>query len=90
MAEAPSKLSEVAAPKNVGEEVTQPGQVEVVAGTVEHVQVLNAYPTASSYGPDVNVVLPPVEQPHPQRDPPADDATTTGVYRDESRPASKK
>lgn len=88
MAESPTKLSEVAAPKNVGEAETQPGQVEVVAGTVEHVQVLQSYPNASSYGPDVNVVLPPVEPPPPPPDPP--ETLSGGVYRDESRPASKK
>lgn len=54
-----------AAPKDVGGEETQPGQTEVVAGTVEHQQVLNAYPNATSYAGDVNVVLPPVEEPSP-------------------------
>ena len=51
-----------------GYDETMPGQDEIVAGTPEHVRVLNAYPNATSYGPDVNVVLPPVEEPPP--DPP--------------------
>ena len=54
-----------AAPKDVGGEETQPGQTEVVAGTVEHQQVLKAYPNATSYAGDVNVVLPPEEEPPP-------------------------
>ena len=51
--------------KNAGEEETKPGQTEVEAGSVEHQQVLKAYPNATSYGPDVNVVLPP-EPPPPE------------------------
>ena len=49
--------------KNAGEEETKPGQTEVEAGSVEHQQVLKAFPNATSYGPDVNVVLPPPETP---------------------------
>jgi len=51
--------------KNAGEEETKPGQTEVEAGSVEHQQVLKAFPNATSYGPDVNVVLPPEEEPPP-------------------------
>ena len=51
--------------KNAGEDETKPGQTEVEAGSVEHQQVLKAYPNATSYGPDVNVVLPPEEEPPP-------------------------
>ena len=50
--------------KNAGEEETKPGQTEVEAGSVEHQQVLKAYPNATSYGPDdVNIVLPPEQTP---------------------------
>jgi hypothetical protein len=45
--------------KDAGEEETLPGQQEVVAGSVEHQQALNSYPTATHYGPDVNVVAGP-------------------------------
>jgi hypothetical protein len=51
-----------------GYDETLPGQEEIVAGTPEHVAVLNAYPNATSYGPDVNVIVPP-EPPPP--DPPS-------------------
>jgi hypothetical protein len=51
--------------KNAGEEETKPGQTEVEAGSVEHQQVLKAFPNATSYGPDVNVVLPPEPPPPP-------------------------
>ena len=44
---------------NVGYDETQPHQEEVVAGSPEHTAILNANPNASSYGPEVNVVLPP-------------------------------
>jgi hypothetical protein len=53
-------------PPDVGGEPTLPGQTEVVAGTPEHEALLNAYPNATSYAPDVNVVLPadvPPEEP---------------------------
>ena len=56
-------------PTDVGSAETQPGQTEVVAGTVEHQQVLNAYPNATSYAGDVNVVVPP-EEPPPEPPPP--------------------
>ena len=57
---------------DAGYEDTLPGQVEVVAGTVEHEKVLNTYHNATSYGPDVNVVVPaPEEEPPP--DPPPED-----------------
>jgi hypothetical protein len=47
-----------------GYDETLPGQEEIVAGTVEHAKVLSAYHNASSYGPDVNVVIPePAEEP---------------------------
>lgn len=47
------------APKDVGGAPTAPGQTEVVAGTVEHQQLLKSFPNATSYAPDVNVILPP-------------------------------
>ncbi len=62
--------------KNAGEEETKPGQTEVEAGSVEHQQVLKAFPNATSYGPDVNVVLPPPETPP---DPPS--TLSGGAYR---------
>jgi hypothetical protein len=57
---------------DAGYEETLPGQVEIEAGTVEHVQVLNTFANATSYGPDVNVVVPPEE---PPPDPPVADDT---------------
>ena len=53
-------------PEDVGDAETLPGQTEVVAGTPEHDRVLTSYPNATSYGPDVNVVLPPEEPPPPE------------------------
>jgi hypothetical protein len=50
-------------PTDVGSATTAPGQTEVVAGTVEHSQVLSSFPNASSYGPDVNVIVPPSQEP---------------------------
>ena len=50
---------------DAGYENTLPGQVEVVAGTVEHVQLLNSYANATSYGPDHNVVVPAPPEPPP-------------------------
>jgi hypothetical protein len=41
---------------------TQPGQREVVAGSPEHVTLLQSHPNATTYGPDVNVVQPPPPQ----------------------------
>lgn len=48
--------------KNAGEEKTQPGQREIISGSVEHEQVLKAYANATSYAPDVNVVPAPVPE----------------------------
>src|SRR3954465_8882378 len=45
--------------RDVGEDPTLPGQEEIVSQTPEHERLLKAYPTATSYGPDVNVVAPP-------------------------------
>lgn len=58
--------------EDAGYEETLPGQVEVEAGTVEHVQVLNTFANATSYGPDVNVVVPPPPE-EPPPDPPVED-----------------
>jgi hypothetical protein len=58
-----------AEPQLEGYDETQPGQTEIVAGSVEHQQVLNAYPNATSYASDVNVIVAPepeVEQPPPE------------------------
>jgi hypothetical protein len=44
-------------PMMVGYDETQPNQVEVVAGSVEHVSLLNSYPNATTYAADVNVVI---------------------------------
>ena len=41
-----------------GYDETQPGQTEIVAGTPEHQRLLNAYPNATSYSEDTNVVVP--------------------------------
>jgi phosphatidate phosphatase PAH1 len=41
--------------KDAGEDETLPGQQEIQSGSVEHQQTLNSYPTATHYGPDVNV-----------------------------------
>jgi hypothetical protein len=65
-------------PTDVGGAPTAPGQTEVVAGTVEHQQVLNAYPNATSYAGDVNVVLPPEEEPPP--DPPPPETLSGAAY----------
>ena len=54
---------------DAGYDETMPGQVEVEAGTVAHVQVLNTFPNATSYGPDVNVVVPPEPEPEPEPEP---------------------
>jgi len=70
--------------KDVGEEETQPGQKEVVAGTVEHEQLLKSFHNATSYAPNVNVVVPepepeePPPEPPPinETDPPPEDQTT--------------
>src|SRR3954464_5886586 len=52
--------------RDVGEDPTLPGQEEIVGHTPEHERLLKAYPTATSYGPDVNVVTPP---PPPEPEP---------------------
>src|SRR3954451_13730462 len=51
--------------RDVGEDPTLPGQEEIVGHTPEHEQLLKTYPTATSYGPDVNVIVPP-EPPEPE------------------------
>lgn len=72
-AEIEAREAEAAEFIDAGYEETMPGQVEVVAGTVQHEQVLNSYHNATSYGPDVNVVVPePVEEVLP--DPPPEDS----------------
>jgi hypothetical protein len=58
--------------RDVGEDPTLPGQEEIVGGTPEQERLLKAYPTATSYGPDVNVVLPP--EPPPEEDEDEDEA----------------
>jgi len=68
--------------KNVGDTPTAPGQTEVIAGSVEHQQVLKAYPNATSYSSDVNVVVP-VEEPPP---PPEGGATRAPEKLPESTP----
>jgi hypothetical protein len=64
--------------KEAGYDETQPGQQEVVAGTVEHEQLLKSFPNATSYAPDVNVVVPlePEEPPINETDPPPPEDTT--------------
>jgi hypothetical protein len=54
--------------KDAGEDETLPGQQEIASGSVEHQQTLNSYPTATHYGPDVNVKAeePPEEPPPPE------------------------
>ena len=66
MSDKPSARDVTDVPPDVGEAETLPGQTEVVAGTPEHDRVLTSYPNATSYGPDVNVVLPPEEPPPPE------------------------
>jgi hypothetical protein len=56
---------EMSEPVVEGYDETLPGQAEVVAGSPEHERELKAFPNATSYGPDVNVVLPPEEEPPP-------------------------
>jgi hypothetical protein len=59
------------APPDVGGAPTQPGQTEVVAGSVEHEKVLQAFPNATHYGPDHNVVFGPptvVDRPYVQQE----------------------
>ena len=60
---------------DVGYDETLPGQVEVVAGSVEHTQLLNSYRNATSYGPEHNVVVPEPEVPEepPPEEPPPED-----------------
>jgi hypothetical protein len=69
-----------------GYDETMPGQEEIVAGTPEHVAVLNAYPNATSYGPDVNVVVPPVE---PPPDPPSTLAGAAATAQHDTRADTK-
>jgi hypothetical protein len=58
---------------DAGYDETLPGQEEVIAGTVEHEKVLATFPNATSYGPDVNVVVP---EPEPPPDPPPENGGT--------------
>lgn len=51
--------------RDAGQDPTLPGQEEIVAGTPEQERVLKAYPQATSYGPDVNVVEAPPPEPPP-------------------------
>ena len=57
--EAARFVTEKVEPHDVGMDVTQPGQEEVMAGSVEHVHLLKAFPNVTSYAPDVNIILPP-------------------------------
>ena len=45
-----------------GYDTTEPGQNEVIAGSVEHIHLLKSYPNATSYAGEVNIVLPPEEE----------------------------
>jgi hypothetical protein len=69
-----------------GYDVTEPGQEEVVAGSVEHQQVLSSFPNATSYGPDVNVVVPP-EPPPP--DPPSTLSGAAATAQHDTRAVTK-
>ena len=73
-AEVEAQEAETAEALDAGYEETLPGQIEVVAGTVQHEQVLNSYKNATSYGPDHNVVVP--EPPPPPPDPPPENGGT--------------
>jgi hypothetical protein len=44
--------------RDAGYEETQQGQTEVEAQTPEHERLLKVHPNATSYGPEVNVVVP--------------------------------
>jgi hypothetical protein len=44
--------------RDAGYDETQRGQTEVEAQTPEHERLLKAHPNATSYGPEVNVVVP--------------------------------
>lgn len=63
---------------DAGYNETLPGQIEVTAGSVQHTQLLNAYPNATSYGPTHNVVVPEPEEP-PVEIPPEDSPPEEGV-----------
>jgi hypothetical protein len=52
--------------RDAGYDETLPGQHEVEAGSVEHVQLLKSYPNATSYAPDVNVVAKEEAEPPPE------------------------
>jgi hypothetical protein len=57
--------------RDAGYDETLPGQEEIQSGSVEHQQVLNSYPTATHYAPDVNVIAKdeePEEPPPPEAD----------------------
>lgn len=65
---------------DAGYDETLPGQVEVVAGSVQHTQLLNSYHNATSYGPDHNVVVP-ADEPPP--DPPPEDGALSAQEEEE-------
>jgi len=64
-----------------GYDDTLPGQTEIVAGSPEHEALLRANPNASSYGPEVNVVVAPVPvEPEPEPEPEAQPEEDTDRY----------
>lgn len=67
---------------DAGYDETLPGQEEVEAGSVEHVQLLNSYGNATSYAPTHNVVVPPPPEEPP---PPEGGVTRGGEYADQQR-----
>ena len=79
---AEAQVVEVTEFADAGYDETQPGQTEVVAGTVEHQQLLNSYHNATSYGPDHNVVVP-ADEPPP--DPPPEDGALSVEEEEERR-----
>jgi hypothetical protein len=68
--------------RDAGEDPTLPGQEEITAYTPEHVRLLRSYPTATSYGPDVNVVTPP---PPPEPEPKDEDEEEDEGEEDEDQ-----
>ena len=71
--------------KDAGEDETLPGQQEIASGSVEHQQTLNSYPTATHYGPDVNVKA--EEPPEPPEPPPETEGERRETMRTEKRGA---
>ena len=67
---------------DAGYDETLPGQEEVTAGSVEHVQLLNSFSNATSYAPTHNVVVPPPPEEPP---PPEGGVTRGGEYADQQR-----